>query len=138
MSHGRPRDAGSHLPGDSRAGLRTGPPCPRCGRRRVWLTWFEPVTHCPGCGWPLGGRGRAAAVWVNTWVATLAVMLWIMGGLVATAFRGAWWIGGGALTIAVVLPPVTYRYATAAVGRLISALDTPEGAAADTRSRSGH
>lgn len=90
------------------------------------MSWAGPATRCPQCGLDLGRHGWIAALWINTWVTILAVVAWIVVGMVLTGARSAWWVTGGAVAIAVVVPPFNYRYAKAVMLRLLHRFDPPE------------
>lgn len=64
-------------------------------------------------------------MWIDTWLTILLVMGWIIPGLIATGGAGPAWVTAGAVVIAVVTPPVTYRYAQAIARRLLYRLDPP-------------
>lgn len=66
-------------------------------------------------------------MWINTWFAIVVVMGWIIGGLIVTGGTGPWWVTAGAIMLAVVTPPTTYRFAKLASMRLLFRLDPPDG-----------
>jgi len=109
-----------------------GPKCPRCRHREIWVSWVQMADDCPECGLEFGRHGWVAAVWVNTWVTILAVVAWVVGGMVATGARGSAWVTYGAVAIAVVVPILGYRYAKAVTVRVLFHLDPPEGSRHDT------
>ncbi len=57
--------------------------CPRCGRGKLFVTWFAPVEGCPLCdlrfekeeGGYLGAMTLNYAVGIGAWIAMLAVVL---------------------------------------------------------------
>ncbi len=59
------------------------------------------------------------------WVTMGLVMVWIVGGLVLTAGEGPWWVTGGGVAIAVIVPPLFHRYAKGTMLRLLFKLDPP-------------
>ena len=67
------------------------------------------------------------------WVTIGLVMVWIVGGLVLTAGEGAWWVTGGGVAIAVIVPPLFHRHAKGAMLRLLFKLDPPATRSWDTR-----
>ena len=64
-------------------------------------------------------------MWIDTWITIVAVMAWIIPGLVYTGGAGPAWVTVGAVAIAIVTPPATYRYAQAMARRLLYRLDPP-------------
>ena len=69
-------------------------------------------------------------MWIETWLTVLLVSAWIGFGMVATAGRGPAWVTLGAVAIAITTPLVSYRYAKAAMLRLLYRLDPPPTGAA--------
>lgn len=117
-----PRDPG---PAGRRRRL-VNPRCPRCGERGLWRSWFTMRDACPNCLLSVGGSGHAAAsLWISTWVVTVAVVSWVVAGFVIAGTSGAWWISPGAIGVALVIPPVTYRLISACTLRLLWRLDPP-------------
>lgn len=109
-----------------RAAFLGGPSCPACGHGRIWTSWIGIADTCPSCGYELSRHGWLAAVWINTWIAIVLVMGWIISGLIVTGGAGPWWVTAGGVAVAVTAPPLTYRYAKAAMLRLLYRLDPPE------------
>jgi uncharacterized protein (DUF983 family) len=85
--------------------------CPLCGARDVWKAWGELREHCPDCGY---GFEREEGYWVgamivNLAVALVAVVAYLVGGLLAFGGRApSWWVWlsiGLVLTQGIVLYP---------------------------------
>lgn len=106
--------------------LSNGPGCPSCGNPRIWTSWIGVADTCPSCHYELSRHGWLAAVWINTWIAIVLVMSWNVGGLIATGGAGPWWVTAGGIALAITTPPLTYRYAKAAMLRLLFKLDPSE------------
>ena len=113
--------------------LRSGPGCPRCRNRWIWLSWIDVASRCPRCSLDLHRHGWLAAMWIETWITIAMAMTWIVVGLIATRGAGPAWVTIGAVAIAIVTPPASYRYAKAAMLRLLHQLDPPDERATGTR-----
>jgi uncharacterized protein (DUF983 family) len=60
--------------------------CPRCGERRVFIGWFQPVIRCPRCDLTFAAEegGFLGAMTVNYGVAILAWLLLLLFVLILT------------------------------------------------------
>lgn len=66
-------------------------------------------------------------MWINTWMTILLVMGWVVIGLTITSAEGGWWVTGGAVALAVAVPPITYRFAKLAQLWLLERVDPSGG-----------
>lgn len=125
VSTGIPTD----LP-DSRAGRSllsaTRPGCPQCGDPGIWVGWAATTDVCVSCEFDLNRHGWSGAVWINTWVAIVAVMSWIVSTAIGTGGNMPAWVLIGGLGIAAVVPVVGYPFAKSWMLRLLLRLDPVE------------
>lgn len=78
------------------------------------------------CDLDLKRHGWLAAVWINTWIAVIAVVAWIVLGMVVTGGEGPLWVTLGAVGLGLLVPVVGYRYAKALMLTLLYRFDPPE------------
>jgi len=67
-------------------------------------------------------------MWINTWFGIVAVVAWIVTGMIVTAGEGPPWVTAGAIALAIGVPLVGNRYAKGLMLRLLYRFDPPESA----------